>query len=160
MRGNNPMLTSKLHVMLNISVPCWWFSRDFYNRDSFDEMIEMRGVGCCCLCLLLWNLLSSFLGVLWRCGGFLWHWWFDFFGLKFFLSGTCWFHLCILLCSCWLGISGDRLYQFSEQLELDLLDAWVKTWWCWCLQRKLLTLYLLWCVCAVHWGLWCMGWQL
>ena len=22
MRGNNPMLTSKLHVLLNISVPC------------------------------------------------------------------------------------------------------------------------------------------
>ena len=24
MRGNNPMLTSKLHALLHISAPCWW----------------------------------------------------------------------------------------------------------------------------------------
>ena len=77
-----------------------------------------------------WILL---LGVLGRCGGFCWHWWFDFYDLKLFLSGTCWFHLCIQLYSCWLGISSGRLYQFSVHLELDLLDAWLKAWWCWCL---------------------------
>ena len=53
---------------------------------------------------------------------------------------TCWFHLCIQLCSWGLGISSGRLPQFSENLELDLLNAWVKTLWCWYLQRKLLTL--------------------
>ena len=37
----------------------------------------------------------------------------DFYGLKLFLSGTLWFHLCIQLCSCQLGISSGRLYQFS-----------------------------------------------
>ena len=47
--------------------------------------------------------------------------------LKLFLSGTCWFHLCIQLCSCWLGISSGRLCQFSVHLELDLLDVRVKT---------------------------------
>ena len=40
----------------------------------------------------------------------------------------------------WTGHSSDRLCQFSEHLELDLLDAWVKTWWCWCLYIKL-TMY-------------------
>ena len=75
--------------------------------------------------------LSSALGCLWKCGDFWWHWWFDFCGLKLFLSGTCWFHLCIQLCRCWLGISSGKLYQFSVHLELDLLDAWVRTWWCW-----------------------------
>ena len=44
MRDNNPMLASKLHVLLNIS---WLlvdgFSQDFNNKDSFDEMIKMRG---------------------------------------------------------------------------------------------------------------------
>ena len=54
--------------------------------------------------------------VLWRCGGFWWHWWFDFYGMKLFLSGTCWFHLCIQLYSCWLGISSGRLYQFYVHL--------------------------------------------
>ena len=48
--------------------------------------------------------------------------WFDFYGLKLFLSGTSWFHLCIQLCSWGLGISSGRLYQFSAHLELDLLD--------------------------------------
>ena len=24
MRGNNSMLTSKLHILLNILAPCWW----------------------------------------------------------------------------------------------------------------------------------------
>ena len=41
-----------------------------------------------------------------------------------FFQGPCWFHLCIQLCSCWLGISSGRLYQFYVHLELDLLDAW------------------------------------
>ena len=54
------------------------------------------------------------------------HWWFDFYGLKLFLSGTCWFHLCIQLCGCWLGISSDRLYQFSVRLELDLFGCMSK----------------------------------
>ena len=55
--------------------------------------------------------LSSAFGVLWRCDGFWWHWWFDFYGLKLFLSGTCWFHLCIQLYRCGLGISSGRLCQ-------------------------------------------------
>ena len=75
--------------------------------------------------------LNLLLGVLWRCGHFWWHGWFDFYDLKLFLSGTCWFHLHILLCSCQLGISSGRLYQFSVHLELNLLDARVKIWWCW-----------------------------
>ena len=75
--------------------------------------------------------LSLLLGVWWRCGGFWWHWWFDFYSLKQFLSGTCWFHLCIQLCSCGLSISSGRLYQFSVPLELGLLDAWIKTYQCW-----------------------------
>ena len=48
---------------------------------------------------------------------------FNFYGLKLFLLGTCWFHLRIQLCSSGLGISSGRLCQFSENLELDLLDA-------------------------------------
>ena len=64
----------------------------------------------------------------WRCGGFWWHWWFDFYGLKLFLSRTCGFHLCIQLCTCWMSISSGRLYQFYVHLELDLLDACFFTW--------------------------------
>ena len=45
------------------------------------------------------------------------------YGQKLFLSVTCWFHLCIQLCSCWVGISSGRLYQFPEHLEFDHLDA-------------------------------------
>ena len=52
-------------------------------------------------------------GVLWRCGGFWWQWWFDFYGLKLFLSMTCWFYICIQLCSCGFGISRGRLCHFS-----------------------------------------------
>ena len=44
-----------------------------------------------------------------------------------FFQGPYWFHLCIQLCSWWLGISSGRLYQFSVHLELDLLDTWEKT---------------------------------
>ena len=41
MRGNSPMLTSKLHVLFNILAPCWQnFHETFYNRDSFDETIK------------------------------------------------------------------------------------------------------------------------
>ena len=81
------------------------------------------------------------MGVLWRCGDFWWHWSFDFYGLKVFLSGTCWFHLYIQLCSCWLGIYSSRLYQFSVHLELDLLDAWVKDLVVLVPLKKNLTLY-------------------
>ena len=48
---------------------------------------------------------------------------FDFYGLKLFLSGTCWFYPCIQLCSCWMGIFNGRLYQFSQHQEMDLLEA-------------------------------------
>ena len=41
------------------------------------------------------------MGVLWNCGCFWWHCWLEIHGLKLFLWGTCWFHLCIQLCSCW-----------------------------------------------------------
>ena len=75
--------------------------------------------------------LSSAFGCFVEMWWFWWHWWFDFYGLKLFLSGTCWFHLSIQLCSCGLGISSGRLYQFSVHLELDLLDAWVETWCFW-----------------------------
>ena len=53
-------------------------------------------------------------------------WWLDFYGPKLFLLGTCWFHLCIELCSCRLGISSGRLCKFSEHLALDLLDTMSK----------------------------------
>ena len=36
---------------------------------------------------------------------------------ELFLSGTCWFHLCILLCSCWLGISSGRTYHVNTYLS-------------------------------------------
>ena len=49
------------------------------------------------------------------------------FDLKLFPSGTIWFHFCIQLCSCGLGISSGRLCQFSEYLELDILDSGEKT---------------------------------
>ena len=43
MRGNNSMLTSKLHILLYIcSSILTDFHEDFYNRDSFDGMIAMR----------------------------------------------------------------------------------------------------------------------
>ena len=89
------------------------------------------------LSIILKSFKFCFWVFLWRCDGFWWHWWFDIYGLKLLLSGTCWFHLCIQLCSCWLGISSGRLYQFSVHVELDPLDAWVKSWWWWYLQRKL-----------------------
>ena len=75
--------------------------------------------------------------MIYRCGGFWWHWWLYFYGLNLFLSGTHWCHLCIQLCSCVLGISSGGLWQFSENLELDLLDVWVETWWCWCFKETL-----------------------
>ena len=37
--------------------------------------------------------LSSAFGCFVRCGGFWWHWWFDFYGLKLFLSGPVGFAL-------------------------------------------------------------------
>ena len=40
-KGNNSMLTSKLHFLSWLHVD--GFSQDFYNRDSFNKMIEMRG---------------------------------------------------------------------------------------------------------------------
>ena len=43
MRANNSMLTSKLHVCLISQLHIEGFSQDSYNRNSFDEMIEMRG---------------------------------------------------------------------------------------------------------------------
>ena len=44
MGSNNPIIISKLHVLLNILAPLVdGFSQDFYNRDSSDEIIEMRG---------------------------------------------------------------------------------------------------------------------
>ena len=43
MRGNNNMLTPKLHLLLNISIPCWQILMWLLNRDSFDEKIWMWG---------------------------------------------------------------------------------------------------------------------
>ena len=31
----------------------------------------------------------------------------------------------------WARLSSGKLCKFCEKLELDLLDAWVKTWWYW-----------------------------
>ena len=90
---------------------------------SDGSLIQMWSASFAWWCRVLLSLsiivksLSSALGVLWRCSGFWWHWWFDFYGLKLFLSGTCWFHLCILLCSCWLGISSGRTYHVNTYLS-------------------------------------------
>ena len=129
------------------SSSCLWGLRSLLNTEviltlsmfllSDGSLIQIWSASFAQWCRVLLSLsiivksLSSAFGCLWRCGGFWWHWWSDFCGLKLFLSGTCWFHLCIQLCSCWLGISSGRLYQSSVYLEFDLLDAWVKTWWCW-----------------------------
>ena len=100
---------------------CFCWVMDLWSE--CEVLLFLDGVGCCCLCLLLWNLQILLLTVFWRCGGFWWYWWFDFYGLKLFLSGTYLFHLCIQLCSCWLDIFCGRLCHFSEHLELDLLDT-------------------------------------
>ena len=42
-KGNNSMLTSKLHFLLNIWLHVDGFSQDFYSWDSFNETIKMRG---------------------------------------------------------------------------------------------------------------------
>ena len=87
------------------------------------------------LAIIVKSLSSAF-----RC--FVEMWWFLialvvwFYGRKLFLSGTYCFHLCTLLCSCWLGISSGRLYQFSVHLEL-YLGCMSKTWWFWYLWRNL-----------------------
>ena len=38
-----PMLTSELHVLLNILAPLWQIFMRLLYRNSFDEMIKMRG---------------------------------------------------------------------------------------------------------------------
>ena len=43
MRGDNPMLTSKLYILLNISASSWQMFMRLLYRNSFDEMIKMRG---------------------------------------------------------------------------------------------------------------------
>ena len=43
MRGSDAMLTSKLHILLNILALFDKFSWDFYSRDSFDETVKMKG---------------------------------------------------------------------------------------------------------------------
>ena len=58
-----------------------------------------------------------------------------------FFQGPVVFTYCIQLWSCWLGIFSGRLYQFYVHLELDLLDAWVKTWCVLVPLKKTLTLY-------------------
>ena len=35
MRGNKPMPNSKLHVLLNISAPCWWIFMTFLYQGCF-----------------------------------------------------------------------------------------------------------------------------
>ena len=106
----------------NVSVEWWIF--DMSVKCFFCSMVQ--GVAVSVYYCEIFKFY--FLGVLQICGGFWWHWWFDFYALKLILSGTCWFYLCILLCSCWLDISSGRLYKFSEHLEFDLLDTWLKTW--------------------------------
>ena len=64
MRGNNSMLASKLHILLNISPHVDWFSWDIYNRDSFDETIEMKGSNS-----ILTSKLHVLLNILFPC------WW-------------------------------------------------------------------------------------
>ena len=61
MRGDKPMLTAKLHILLNISHPCWWIFKEFYNRPSFEEMIGMRGNSTMLISKLhiLLNILAS-----------------------------------------------------------------------------------------------------
>ena len=43
MTGNRPMLTAKLHVLLNISAPCWQIFTRLLYKNYLDETIEMRG---------------------------------------------------------------------------------------------------------------------
>ena len=55
MRGKHCMLTSKLPILLNISLHVDRFSQDFYNRDSFDETIKISCIWkmfCIILCFL------------------------------------------------------------------------------------------------------------
>ena len=56
------MPTSKLHILLNILLHVDRFSQNFYNRDSFDDMIEMRGNN-----LMLTSKLHTLLNILSPC---------------------------------------------------------------------------------------------
>ena len=117
---------------------CWVMDPSY----ECEVLLLLSDIGCCCLSIIV-KCLSCAIGC------FVEMWWFLMALVIWFLwsetlSGACWFHLYIPLCSCWLDISSGRLCQFSVHLELDCLDAWVKTWWCWYLLRKLLTLYFAW----------------
>ena len=109
-------LRSLLNTEGILTCQCFCWVMDLWYK--CEVLLLLDGVGCYCLCLLLWNLQVLLLGVLWRCGGFWWHWWFDFYGLKLFLSGTYWFHICIQLCSCWVGILLYLVFQYKRQLIL------------------------------------------
>ena len=92
-------------------------------------LLLFDGIGCCSLSLSVFVIVKTFSSAF---GCFVKIWWFLMALVVWCLwsetlSGTCWFHLCIQLCSCWLGISSGRLYQFSVHLKLDLLDACLKS---------------------------------
>ena len=67
---------------------CVWGLRSLLNTEGIltlsmfplgnGSLVQMWSdwVGFCCLCLLLLNFYILLLGVLWRYGGFRWHWWF------------------------------------------------------------------------------------
>ena len=63
------------------------------------------------LSIIVKSLSSAF-------GHFVEMWWFLVALVVWFLwsETLCWFHLCILLCRCWLGISSGRLYQFYVRI--------------------------------------------
>ena len=100
------------------------------------------------------------MGVLCRCGGFWWYWWFDFYGLKLFLSGTYWFHLCIQLCSCWLGISNARFISVFWASGIGSFGCMSKELMVFVPLKKLFTLYFVRIHLYCSPMLWYMVWQL
>ena len=130
-------LRSLLNTNGILTFQCFCWVMDLWYK--CEVLLLLNDVGCCCLCLIdrdnntLHHFVKSLDSVF---GCFVELWWILMALVVWFLwsetlSGTCWFHLCTPLCSCRMGISSGRLYQFSGHLYLDLLDAWGKTWWCW-----------------------------
>ena len=60
MEGTNPMLTSKLHVLLNILATCWWIFMRLQYRNSFDEDYHKSLVSGKTFCIILCFLHSIF----------------------------------------------------------------------------------------------------
>ena len=61
----------------------------------------------------------------------------------------------VFSCAGWASPVIDYVSLLST-MEFNHLAVWVNTWWCWCLELCILLGY----ICIVHWGLWCIVWQL